>query len=281
LAVIELEQLNHFKQVALSAAIDGSQSLLSNAKKISSLKIKSKPGQGIATNADIESEDLIVTKLRKNFPHHKFICEESAFDSSSESKINLVQDTYWIIDPLDGTNNYVNQIPYYCISIALVHQGQTLLGLVLAPASKELYLATINQPMHYYSDYRLPAEFTSEWGQTNPKSISDCVFMADLNFSIEGQKRYEKIQDLYRNCRGVRRFGAAALDMCLVARGVLDGMWQFKLSCWDQAAASLICKQASVEVLETDGTTPVNPFSTSILCARRPLIDLISPLFRK
>jgi myo-inositol-1(or 4)-monophosphatase len=281
LAIIELEQLNHFKQIALSAAIDASESLLVNAKKINDLKIKNKPGQGIATNADIESEDIIVTKLKKNFPHHKFICEESAFDNASENKIDINNDTYWIIDPLDGTNNYVNRIPYYCISIALVHQGQTLLGLVLAPESKELYLATLNQPMHYYPDYRLPAEFQSVWNSTSDKLISDCVFMADLNFSIEGQKRYEKIQHLYRDCRGVRRFGAAALDMCLVARGVLDGMWQFKLSCWDQAAASLICKQASVQVLETDGFTSVNPFSTSILCARAPLIDSISTLFRK
>jgi myo-inositol-1(or 4)-monophosphatase len=184
----------------------------------------------LVTSVDRESERLIVGRLRRRFPNHSFLAEE-------ETTIKAESDYRWIIDPLDGTTNFAHGYPQFCVSIALAYQEEVRMGIVYDPVSREAFSAV------------------KGGGATlNGKRIAVSV-TTELNTALLGTgfpyDRREKA-DFYlaffkafmTRCQGIRRTGSAALDLCYVACGRLDGFWELKLKPWDIAAGSLIVAEA-------------------------------------
>lgn len=267
------KERNLYRDIALEAVVSAGESLLKNARKLSDLKLTYKEGQGVASDADLESEEILIKSIQKNFSSHRIYSEEANATTSIESIKNDFSDhMYWIIDPLDGTNNYLSGFPHYCICLALCELGETILGIVYNPVSGELFLSEKGYQTQFFS----PSSATPkvEWPTNNNKNLEESLLIADMS---PRQWKYEQdgFKELFSMSRGVRRFGSAALDMCLVAKGQMDAFWQFNLRPWDQAATTLICQQAYVHVTDINAQT-IHPLSTSVIAARRPLFDRIA-----
>ncbi len=191
------------------------------------------------TNADKNSEKLITSMIRKRFPEHGILAEEG---TSFEGE-NL-----WVIDPLDGTINFMHGYPLYCVSIALVRNGKQMLGVVYDPLRKEMFHAIAGEGAYLNG---------------KPISVSDARELKDSLISTgfyhemgDGllRKSLGKIHVLVSSgVHGIRRGGSAALDMCHLACGRIDGYWIYAVNPWDFAAASLIAKEAGAVVTTPQG----------------------------
>jgi len=183
----------------------------------------------VVTEADRASERLIVERLRGHFPGHSIIAEEgSGLEGSS--------DCTWYVDPLDGTTNFAHGFPAFCISMALEQAGEMVLGVVYDPLHDELFAAErgagacLNQrPIHVSRVDRLAESLLATGFPSHRRH-------ADINIYF-----YHQVAML---AHGVRRAGSAALDLCYLASGRLDGFWEFRLNPWDIAAGLLIVSEA-------------------------------------
>lgn len=211
-----------------------------------------KTRNNLVTNADFAAEDAIIATIKTHFPHHSF-CAEERHASTSRDAENL-----WVIDPLDGTNNYAHGIPHYCVSIAYAVKGEVRLGVVFDPLRDECF-----------------SSIKGEGAFLNGKSISvsscdglDHAIIA-TGFSYDrGQVMEETLESVRRlfkaDIRGIRRTGSAALDMCWVACSRFDGYFEYVLSCWDFAAGMLILREAGGMCTDRSGG-PVGLTATSVI----------------
>lgn len=184
----------------------------------------------VVTRADKESEAFLLKKIAHHFPGHAVLGEESG-------KHTGTKDYLWVIDPLDGTNNFSQGLPVFTVSIGLRYQGKTILGVVYAPYFNELYSAVRGE---------------GAWLNGDPIRVSR---KEELEYSILGTGfPYDKdlnpdnnvgnVSVLLPHIRGIRRMGSAAYDLCCVAAGFLDGYWEIDLHLWDICAGSLIVEEA-------------------------------------
>ncbi len=212
--------------------------LKDNEGKISEIKEKGS-FTNLVTNIDKGSEAIITSYIKKNFPDHAILAEESgATSNSSEYK--------WIIDPLDGTTNFTHAFPVYCVSIAVEHKGEVVAGAVYDPNFDELFSAEKGQGA-YLNGKRL--KVTSTVGLE--KSMLATGFPYDVR-----ENPFNCIQhfeEFLVKAQAVRRLGSAALDICYVASGRLDGFWEVNLHPWDTAAAVLITTEAGGKVTGFNG----------------------------
>jgi len=196
------------------------------------LKVTDKGLEGLVSEADIQSESTITSLLKKDFPDVPVYGEEDVFQ-----KKTALSKTSWVVDPLDGTTNYIYGLPIYCISIGLQIDGEVVLGVVDVPPWNRQYTAIKGQgaflngkPIHV----------------SKRKQISNSVLATGFH---PGDKeslshQIQIFSQLVANSRAVRRAGAAALDLCLVAEGVFDAFWESDLKPWDVAAGSLLVQEA-------------------------------------
>ncbi|MGM0411405.1 MAG: inositol monophosphatase family protein, partial [Bacillota bacterium] len=190
----------------------------------------------LVTEVDSLSEKKIIEKINNNFPAHSILAEEGG-EVSKESSYT------WIIDPLDGTNNYANGYPLYCVSIALEYKDEIVLGVVYVPELDQLFCSTKDNGA-YLNDKRLEISKKDALDQ----SLLATGFPYDkLSSKYDNLAHFEK---LVKDTRGIRRSGSAAFDLCNVAAGRLDGFWEFKLKVWDVAAAKLIIQEAGGQIIE-------------------------------
>ncbi len=206
------------------------------------ITVNEKEGAGLVTNADLAAEAAALKILRKNFPSFEVLAEESAPVAKKERN----HSGRWIIDPLDGTTNFVHRFPMFCVSIAAEWEGELLAGAIYHPILKDLYVAvrgegaTLNQKkisVSKTSDLRdslLTTGFTYRKGEF-------------LKHEIDAFERLSGI------ARAIRRPGSAALDLAYTARGVFDGFWERSLSPWDIAAGALIVLEAGGKVSDFSG----------------------------
>lgn len=207
----------------------------------------------LVTEMDHRSEDFLLGEIHKRFPTHRIISEE----------IGLVEgdaDYVWLVDPLDGTVNYAHRIPFYSVSIAYAEEGQLSLGAVYDPSRDEMYTgekgvgAWLNGQSIGVSKARdldqglLVTGFPYDI-RTNPETNLDHF----VRFSLRSQ--------------GVRRLGSAALDLCYVAAGRLDGFWEIRIKSYDIAAGGLIAEQAGAVVTKVDGNPDYITPPCSVLAA--------------
>ena len=190
----------------------------------------------LVTEIDKLSETKIIDKIKNKFPEHSILAEEGG----SVNKDSLYT---WIIDPLDGTNNYANGYPLYCVSIALEYKNEIILGVVFVPELNQLFWAAKDQGA-YLNGKKLKVSQESALNQ----SLLATGFPYDKLTSK--YNNIDHFQKIIMKVRGVRRSGSAAFDLSNVANGSLDGFWEFKLKPWDVAAAKIFIKEAGGTVIE-------------------------------
>lgn len=240
------------------------------------LKILDKGKQGLATEADLLSEAYVIRQIRQHYPEHGILSEEDAFARELKMEGAKADQYLWLIDPLDGTNNYYNKVPFFCVSLALNRGNETLVGVVYNPVNCELFYAIKGKGAYLYrlighQEVRIKLEA----GKTK-KPFSEALLSANLT-----SKRVEKdLLKRFPEVRAMRRLGSAALEMSYVAAGMLDAYWEHRLQPWDMAAAGLICKEAGVKISGITGEE-YHPFGSSVLTAHPALYkELLSILNR-
>lgn len=240
------------------------------------LKILDKGMQGLATEADLLSERFVISKIREHYPDHGILSEEDAFARELKMEGAKSNQYLWLIDPLDGTNNFYNKVPFFCVSLALNKGNETLVGVVYNPVNCELFYAVKGKGAFLYrligdEEVRVKLEASKA-----KKPFSEALLSANLT-----SKRVEKdLLKRFPEVRAMRRMGSAALEMSYVAAGMLDAYWEYRLQPWDMAAAGLICREAGVKISNINGED-YHPFCSSVLTAHPTLYrELISILNR-
>jgi myo-inositol-1(or 4)-monophosphatase len=194
----------------------------------------------LVTEMDLLSEKMITDYLKENFPEHNIISEEG---TGSEHGSEYV----WYIDPLDGTTNYAHHVPWFAVSIALVKNGSPVAGVVHNPATGEMFSAQLGM---------------GAFKNGSPIKVSDrtellkCLLCTGFPYKIH--ERYDRVVSLFHkfvtDCQGIRRFGAAALDLAFVAAGIYDGYWEEGLKPWDTAAGILLVTEAGGKISDYSGS---------------------------
>ncbi len=244
-------------EIAKTAALEAGNIVLDHS---SNIQIDYKETQNLVTQADLAAEKQILEILKNHYPDHAYLCEETAHDT------DVLSDHLWIIDPLDGTNNFANGIPQFSISIAYAEQGEVLCGVVYDPNRRELFSAIKGKGARL-NDRAISASKKTSLDQ----SIVSTGFYYDRGTIME--KTLNTVHALFkRNIRGLRRMGSAALDLVWVACSRYDAFFEYKLSPWDFAAGILIIKEAGGVCHNIDGAA-MTLQSKGIICAAPQLID--------
>lgn len=226
--------------VAIAAAKKAGQILL---KYYGNAGIHQKASHDLVTEADLESEKAIRELILTAFPDHSILGEEGGVIGGID------MDSMWIVDPLDGTNNYAHGIPQFSVSIAFAHRGSPLVGVILDPMRNELFTAVVGQGAKLNGS---PISVSSSTDLT--ESMIATGFYYDRGEMME--KTLHAIRRLFNaNIRGIRRLGSAALDISWVACGRLEGFFEYQLSPWDYAAGELIAREAGGECFDRLGQT--------------------------
>ncbi len=222
---------------------------------------------GLVSEADKESEKIIFESLRKNFPNDEFLGEESAVGQTKVETPVVQGKGRWIVDPLDGTTNYIHQLPVFCISIGYEVSGKTQLAVIDVPMMGEVYTAIRGQGA-FVNGRRLQVSKTSE--------LKDAFLATGFNNENEPrlQEQLKIFGKIVRESRGVRRAGAAAYDLAMVARGVFDGYWERGIQPWDASAGILLVEEAGGKVSTYRGCE-YNPYKNSIIAGNGKINELL------
>lgn len=195
----------------------------------------------LVTDYDRRSEALIVSKLRSAFPHHGILGEEGSCHPSSSAEGYM-----WFIDPLDGTNNFAHRIPHFAVSLGLFRQDQPILAVIYDVMANRVYWAEKGKGAYCEGNQIRVSQATK---------LDEAVLASGFSYDrlTNPIDNIAQVALFLKRCQGFRRFGAASLDLAMVASGCLDGLWEFKLSSWDIAAGVLLVTEAGGEVTRIDG----------------------------
>lgn len=228
--------MNEFLEIAREAALEAGEV---HAKYFDrGVQIEEKSGTyDLVTDADFESEQVIVEIIREQFPDHNFLAEEERYEKTDSEYT-------WIIDPLDGTNNFASGIPVFCASVALARGDELIAGAIYDLTRDELFYASRGEGAYLNGNgQRL---------KVNDAGILEQAILATGFFYDRGPNMKDTLRNIEKfflsDVRGIRRFGAAALDLAYVASGRFAGFWEFSLHPWDFAAGKLIVEEAGGKV---------------------------------
>jgi len=234
-----LKNKSDFLRFSIQLAKDAGEIQMSYFGKLSSLNKKS-TSIDLLTIADKESETYIINKIKKYYPTHSILSEESG-------EINNKNEYRWIIDPLDGTTNFVHNLPIFAVSIALQKNNRTICAVVYNPAADKCFYAQ-KESSAYLNDRKINV--------SKSDNLNDCLLVT--GFPYLHDKRYDLSFDIFKEfydqTRGLRRLGAAALDLCFVAMGRFDGYYEYNLHPWDICAGSFILEQSGGKVTDWDNS---------------------------
>ncbi|WP_413718574.1 inositol monophosphatase family protein [Silicimonas sp. MF1-12-2] len=227
--------------VMIMAARKAGRSLVKDFREVENLQVSSKGAGDFVSRADIAAEQIVRDMLMEARPNYGWVGEESEAQEGKDPTRR------WIVDPLDGTTNFLHGMPHWCVSIALEHKGEIVSAVIFDPAKDEMFVAEKGQGA-WLNDTRMRV---SDRGR-----MIESVFATGLPFGGRAELP-ETLKDLARllpATAGVRRWGAAALDLAYVAAGRYEGYWERGLNIWDIAAGVLIVKEAGgfVEAIESD-----------------------------
>ena len=256
-----MQDTQELLMVATTAAHAGGNVLMRYFRDGVLIRDKSDDGgkaYDLVSDADVESESAIAGQLREKLPGHELLGEESLSDG------NVNAEHLWIIDPLDGTNNYAHRIPHFAVSLAYYRRGQPVLGVVLNPAREEAFTAVKGGGAFLNG---VPVSVNDE--QTLTKTLIGCGFYYDRGAMM--RRTLATIEDFFvHEVHGIRRFGTAALDLCQVGCGHFGGYFEYQLSPWDFAAGRLFVEEAGGKVTDARGE-PLPIASSSILASNGKL----------
>jgi len=226
--------------VAVMAAHRAGDTLTRKMVNLAKLKVEKKGHNDFVSDADHAAEKAVISVIQKHYPDHAIHAEESGKQGES--------DTVWIIDPLDGTTNYLHGFPVFAVSIGVQHKGRMEHGVVYDPSRQELFTASRGQGA------QLDGHKIRVSGR---KALDSALIGTGFPFrqaDTDLDPYMDMLRKVMRNTTGIRRAGAAALDLCYVAAGRLDGFWETGLSPWDLAAGSLIIREAGGIISGLDGS---------------------------
>tara|TARA_B100000989_G_scaffold242526_1_gene189473 strand:- start:840 stop:1640 length:801 start_codon:yes stop_codon:yes gene_type:complete len=228
------------------ACMKASRSLIRDFGEIENLQVLEKGPGDFVTSADKRTEKILIDELQKAHPEYGIITEETGIINKSNTKYR------WIIDPIDGTSNFLNGIPQFAISIGFEEDGEIKCGVIFNPILNEMFCAEKgngaylnNSRIRVSSKKKIKDSLIVTGGPKGASKIKDKIFSEYINVSS--------------NVSNVRKFGSAALDMAYVACGRFDGYWQRELNYWDVAAGIIILKEAGgfVDYFEEDAKLPL------------------------
>ncbi len=230
--------------VATEAALVGATITRRYFEQLSDADIQQKTtaagGANLVTTADVESETAIVAAIRQQFPDHAFLGEEGHVARTDAPNL-------WIIDPLDGTNNFTHGIAQFAVSVAYYQNGKPVCGTVINPASGDLYTASVGG-----GAFRNGKQVNVNAHQNLSQTMICTGFYYDRGAMM--RSTLDAIDSLFgKGIHGIRRFGAAALDLCAVGAGQYGGFFEFTLSPWDFAAAAIFVREAGGKITDCAG----------------------------
>lgn len=235
-----MSTLNPALNTAFKAARRAGDMMMRAASNLSSVKVDSKAFNDFVSDVDRQAESIIIDILKDAYPHHRIVSEEAGVIGNERAEFE------WIIDPLDGTTNYLHGHPQYAISMALLEKGVLKEALVYAPERNDLYTASRGQGA-LLNDRRIRVSNRIDLNQA----------LIGTGFPVVDQSMLDTylaiLKDFISKTAGVRREGAASLDLCALATGRFDGFFEFNLKPWDIAAGALIVQEAGGIVTDMRG----------------------------
>ncbi|MEX0351298.1 MAG: inositol monophosphatase family protein [Paracoccaceae bacterium] len=253
--------------IMIKAARKAGRSLVKDFREVENLQVSSKAAGDFVSKADLASEAIIKEELRSARPTYGWIAEEGGAEDGEDPTRR------WLVDPLDGTTNFLHGMPHWAVSIALEHKGQIVAAVVFDPAKDEMFVAEKGSGA-WLNDSRIRVSSRSR--------MIESVFATGLPFGARSADLPETLQDLARilpATAGVRRWGSAALDLAYVAAGRYEGYWERSLQQWDMAAGILLVREAGglVEAVNPDEKLLE---SGDVLCANEPIFNQFAKVIR-
>ncbi|MBO2945283.1 inositol monophosphatase [Paenibacillus sp. F411] len=245
-----------YAAVAINCAAKAGEWIKSKQGTVQQLNTKTS-AQDLVTEVDKGAEQMIRRLILTHFPDHAILGEEGVEPGPEASakalETALEEDYVWIIDPVDGTTNYVHGFPFYSVSIALAYQGEIILGVIYDPSRDELFIAEKGKGAYVHG---------------NPTRVSGEVVLSDslvaTGFPIDAAsnlpQNMEALQAIVPKVRNVRAGGSAALHLAYVAAGRLSAYWEIGLNAWDVAAGVLLIEESGGRVTDTNGS----PYSLKV-----------------
>jgi myo-inositol-1(or 4)-monophosphatase len=230
--------------IAVEAAKAGGQFLKNNVGKIRDIQRKAGQERNLVTEIDKRSEEIIIEIIRRHYPSHDILAEESGSRSGRSSPYK------WIIDPLDGTTNFTHGLPVFCVSIGLEFNEELIAGVIYDPNMDELFTAEKKKGA-FLNGKRIAVS------KTERLNGSLLVTGFPYNIAENPNKAVERFVDFLFEAQAVRRMGSAAIDLAYVAAGRYDGFWEVALNPWDMAAGALLVQEAGGTLSDFAG----NPFT--------------------
>jgi len=220
------------------------------------LEITNKSELDLVTESDLASERLIIDRIKSHYPRHAILAEESG--ASEPVDREKESDWRWIIDPLDGTTNYAHGYPCFCVSIGLEHKGRMEIGVVYDPMRDEMFTAERGQGAAL-NGLRIHVSRTP--------SLASALVCTGFPYDVRQRSQFARhFSNFIMSAQGVRRDGAAALDLVYVAAGRFDGFWEEGLKPWDVAAGALIIEEAGGRISNYFGE-PLNIYSPPVVAS--------------
>ncbi len=215
----------------IKAARKAGRSLVKDFREVENLQVSSKAAGDFVTRADIAAERIIREELTTGRPSYGWLGEESG-ETPGEDPTRR-----WIVDPLDGTTNFLHGLPHWAVSIALEHKGKIIAAVVFDPAKDELFVAEKGQGA-FMNDRRLRV--------SDRRKLIECIFATGVPFAAKRTlpATLRDLAALMPACAGMRRWGSAALDLAYLAAGRFDGFWEREIHPWDIAAGLLLVREA-------------------------------------
>ena len=251
--------------IAIKAARRAGDIINRSSERLDLLTVRHKSLNDLVSEVDKAAEDSIIHTLNESFPDHAILAEESGKSGNS--------DYLWIIDPLDGTTNFLHGLPIYCVSIALKHKNSMLVAVIYDPTRNDLFVAAKGEGA-YLNERRIRV--------SRRDKLIDGLIGTGFPFKMfdHNAAYLSMLRDIMKSSAGVRRPGAAALDLASVAAGRLDGFWEIGLSAWDMAAGSLLIKEAGGLIGDLEGES--NYLENGRIVAANPkifnqLLQIIKP----
>jgi myo-inositol-1(or 4)-monophosphatase len=253
--------------IMMKAARKAGRSLVKDFREVENLQVSTKGAGDFVSRADIAAEEILKTELLGARPTYGWIAEEGGEIEGKDPTRR------WIVDPLDGTTNFLHGLPHWAISIALEHKGEIVAGVVFDAAKDEMFYAEKGEGAWLNDSLRMRV--------SGRHRMIESIFATGLPFGGRADLP-ETLQDLARllpATAGVRRFGAASLDLAYVAAGRYEGFWERKLQPWDVAAGLLIAKEAGALV------EPMNPEGNiledgELIVANEPIFSTFAKVIR-
>ncbi|MBN2689775.1 MAG: inositol-1-monophosphatase [Gammaproteobacteria bacterium] len=225
--------------IATKAAREAGNIILQAQERLDDLNIMRKKANDFVTNVDRMAEQAIIEIINKAYPDHAILAEESGEHAGDQH--------CWIIDPLDGTTNFIHGLPHFSVSIAVQYKGKIEHAVVYDPIRQDLFVATRGRGARL-NERRIRVSTKAKFEDSLLGTGFPYTGSEDL------QKYLKTFSALFNEVQGVRRAGSAALDLAYVACGRLDGFWEFGLHKWDIAAGSLLVREAGGLVADMQGT---------------------------